>query len=158
MEGITDSGSHDEPVAPVRGGHETVLVVEDEGIVRQVAMRILRKSGYTAFEAANAQEALELIEDYRDPIHLLITDVVMPGMNGKELAQRILKWRPDLAVLYMSGYSEDIVMHRGILEPGIAFIEKTFTGPVLLRKVRDVLDQHRVNPPRSRVSAPTSAG
>jgi two-component system cell cycle sensor histidine kinase/response regulator CckA len=126
-----------------RGGQETILVVEDEGIVRQVATRMLRKRGYTVLEAPNADGALEIVSHYREPIHLLITDVVMPGMNGRELAEKLLTQRPDLAVLYMSGYSEDIVMHRGILEPGLAFIEKSFTGPMLLQKVRDVLDEHQ---------------
>jgi two-component system, cell cycle sensor histidine kinase and response regulator CckA len=130
-----------EPVASAApGGGETVLVVEDEGIVRQVATRILRKHGYTVFEAEDAKEALEVAEDYKAPIHLLITDVVMPGMNGRQLADALVQKRPDLSVLYMSGYSEDVVMHRGIVDPGIAFIEKTFTAPVLLNKVREVLD------------------
>ena len=89
-------------------------MVEDEEIVRQVATRILRKNNYTVFEAQNALDALDLIEHYKEPIHLLVTDVVMLGMNGRQLAETLLLKRPDLAVLYTPGYSEDVVMHRGI--------------------------------------------
>jgi two-component system cell cycle sensor histidine kinase/response regulator CckA len=143
----------DRPPEVVRGGQETVLVVEDESIVRQVATRVLRKNGYRVLEAPDAATALSLARSHNGPIHLMITDVVMPGMNGKELAERLRPERPDMAVLYMSGYSEDIVMHRGILDPGIAFIEKTFSGPVLLQKVREVLDHFKAKTPRSTVPA-----
>jgi two-component system, cell cycle sensor histidine kinase and response regulator CckA len=140
--GPVELGARQVDLSP-KGGQETVLVVEDEGIVRQVTTRMLRKHGYTVFEARDAKEAIEIAEDYKAPIHLLITDVVMPGMNGRQLAEALLKARPEIAVLYMSGYSEDVVMHRGVVDPGLAFIEKTFTAPVLLSKVRQVLDEHQ---------------
>jgi two-component system, cell cycle sensor histidine kinase and response regulator CckA len=141
----TPEGLHTEASVEATGrmtiGHgETVLVVEDEGIVRQVATRILRKNGYNVIEAEDAKDALELSEDYQAPIDLLVTDVVMPGMNGLQLAEELLKRRPQLAVLYMSGYSEEMVMHRGASSKDISFIEKTFSAPQLLTKVRETLD------------------
>lgn len=121
-------------------GTETILVVEDEEIVRRVTVRALRKSGYEVFEAQDPQTALSWFENFDRPLHLLITDVVMPKMNGRELASTIVERRPQTAVLYMSGYSEDLVVHRGIVDPGIHFIEKSFSTQTLVRKVREVLD------------------
>jgi two-component system cell cycle sensor histidine kinase/response regulator CckA len=125
----------------MRGGDETILVVEDENIVRQVTTRILRKNGYTVFEAKDSQEALDISETYTGSIHLMITDVVMPGMNGRVLAERLRPSRPDMHVLYMSGYTEDVIVHRGVVDTDIAFIEKTFAAPQLLAKVREVIDR-----------------
>ncbi len=152
VRGTPENATHPLPEMTVKGGQETVLVVEDEGIVRQVTTRILKKNGYTVIEARDAKEALDLADAHKGEIHLLITDVVMPGMNGRELAEKLSPLRPDMSVLYMSGYSEDVVIHRGIVDTGISFIEKTFTAPALLTKVRDVLDRNARRKTRDKVS------
>ena len=122
------------------GGSETILVAEDEEIVRKIVVRMLRKKGYTVLHAVSAKEAVKVSDQYTDPIHLLLTDVIMPGMNGRELAQAMDRNRPGLAVLYMSGYEKATIAQRGVLEPGMAFIEKSFSGEGLCQKVREVLD------------------
>jgi len=124
----------------VPGGSETILVTEDESIVRKVTVRTLRKKGYTVLQASSAKEALKISDKYADPIHLLLTDVIMPGMNGRELAGLMVQKRPSLAVLYMSGYEKETIARRGVLEPGTAFIEKSFSPEGLCHKVRVVLD------------------
>src|SRR6266571_4899733 len=123
------------------GGSETILVVEDEEAVRSLSRRALEASGYTVLAAADGPDAVRLLERYRGPIHLVLTDVIMPGMNGRELAQRLVQRRPGLRVLYMSGYPGDAIVHRGALEPGTAFLQKPFMPEDLARKVREVLDQ-----------------
>jgi CheY-like chemotaxis protein len=120
-------------------GSETILVVEDEEMVRQLACEALRKKGYTVLEAASGEKALRICQQNEATIHLMLTDVVMPGMNGRELATRIASIRPATKVLYMSGYTEDAVLSEGILDSGLAFIQKPFTLAVLARKVREVL-------------------
>ncbi len=122
-------------------GSETILVVEDEEAVRSLSRRALEASGYTVLAAADGPDAVRLLERYRGPIHLVLTDVIMPGMNGRELAQRLVQRRPGLRVLYMSGYPGDAIVHRGALEPGTAFLQKPFMPEDLARKVREVLDQ-----------------
>jgi two-component system CheB/CheR fusion protein len=122
------------------GGAETILVTEDEEIVRKVVVRTLRKNGYTVLHAVSGKEAIRISDKHAEPIHLLLTDVIMPGMNGRELAQTLLRKRPDLAVLYMSGYEKATIAQRGVLEPGMAFIEKSFSSDGLCKKVREVLD------------------
>jgi len=121
-------------------GHETVLLVEDEPSVRAVATRILREQGYNVIESANGEEALRLARAYPGPIHLLVSDVVMPQMGGKDLAERLLLKRPDMAVLFVSGYTDDAIVHRGIVSRSAAFLQKPFTASSLARKVRQVLD------------------
>jgi PAS domain S-box-containing protein len=124
----------------VRGNGETILLVEDEEIVRIPAQRMLSRQGYTVLVAGNADEALAVaLPDQH--IDLLLTDVVMPGMSGKDLAGKMTEARPEVRVLYMSGYSEDVIVHQGALEPGVHLIEKPFAAEALLRKVRDVLDE-----------------
>jgi two-component system, cell cycle sensor histidine kinase and response regulator CckA len=120
-------------------GRETVLVVEDEDIVRRVTVKALRNAGYIVHEAPGGQEALAKLNDGL-AVDLLLTDVVMPGMNGRTLAGKMREKFPDLPVLFMSGYGEDIIAHQGLIDPGVAFIEKSFTAQTLCRKVRDVLD------------------
>ncbi len=120
-------------------GCEVVLVVEDETEVRKLTVAILRRLGYRVLEAPGGREALALASAESGPIHLLITDVVMPRMTGRELAERLLAFRPDTRVLYMSGYTEDVIAHRGILDPGVKYIAKPFRPQELAARVRDLL-------------------
>jgi two-component system, cell cycle sensor histidine kinase and response regulator CckA len=123
------------------GGIETVLVVEDEMSVRALAARVLRMRGYTVLEAANGDEALRLARDRGGArIALLLTDVIMPQIGGKALADQLVELLPGIKVLFMSGYTDDAIVHHGRLEPGIAFLHKPFSPAALARKVRDVLD------------------
>jgi PAS domain S-box-containing protein len=121
------------------GGSETVLLVEDEESVRELVRETLRSKGYRVIEADDGIAGLKTSEACQDPIDILITDVVMPGMSGRELAQRVAASRPQIKVLYLSGYTEDAIIHEGVLEPGTAFLQKPFTLQALARKVRDVL-------------------
>ncbi|MBI4544406.1 MAG: PAS domain S-box protein [Gemmatimonadetes bacterium] len=120
-------------------GLETVLVVEDEEAVRGLVRKVLMKRGYLVLEARSETEALRTASQYAGPIHLLLTDVVMPTISGPELARRISVVRPEIRVLYTSGYTEHEIVHRGVLEAGISFLEKPFTPELLARKVREVL-------------------
>ena len=122
-------------------GEEIVLVVEDEGMLRELACEFLQSSGYTVLEAGNGSKAVEISRGHRGPIHLLMTDAIMPGMSGRELAQRLHEERPETKVLYVSGYTDDSVLRNGLLEPGTAFLQKPFTRDSLARKVREVLDR-----------------
>jgi len=122
-------------------GHETILLVEDETTVRALTRQYLETLGYKVFEAPDPAVALEISGAHDGPIHLLLTDVIMPGMNGRELAQRIVPARPEIRVLYMSGYSENVVGHDGTLEAGINLLQKPFALPTLKTKVRQVLDR-----------------
>jgi two-component system, cell cycle sensor histidine kinase and response regulator CckA len=122
------------------GGSETILLVEDEPLVRAVAGTILRKRGYDVLEAEGAIDALLQVEHHPGPIHLLLTDVVMPRMSGRQLAERMHTLRPGVKVLYMSGYTDDAVMRHGILDATLRFIQKPLTPDALAQKVRDVLD------------------
>ncbi|HXY25863.1 MAG TPA: response regulator [Candidatus Acidoferrum sp.] len=120
-------------------GTEVILVVEDQDNVRQLVMETLRAYGYTVLGAANGQEALALSGQRREQIDLLLTDVIMPGMDGKTLAEKLKQRRPQVRVLYMSGYNEDIVSHRGVLEVGVEYLTKPFAPETLAAKVREVL-------------------
>jgi len=129
--------------APARAarGTETVLVVEDEAPVRSVARQVLERHGYTVLEAPSAEAALDIATRYSGTIHLLLTDVVMPGLNGRELASRLATMRPDARVIFMSGYTDDAVTRHGVLEPGSAYVQKPFTPDAIARKVRELLDR-----------------
>ncbi len=125
---------------PLRGGRETVLLVEDATPVRTLARRSLQVWGYTVLDAADPQAALALASGYPESIDLLVTDVVMPGMSGRELAERLVPQRPRMRVLYTSGYTDDAMVRQGVLTAGVAFLQKPFVPETLARKVREVLD------------------
>jgi PAS domain S-box-containing protein len=121
-------------------GSETVLLVEDEEVVRNMASEVLRESGYQVLEARDTSHAVNLCRQFEGEIHLMLSDVVMPQMSGRVLAEVVAPVRPRMRVLYMSGYTDDHIVHHGVLEEGMNFIEKPFTADVLARKIRDVLD------------------
>jgi CheY-like chemotaxis protein len=120
-------------------GTETILLVEDESVVRQLVAEILETAGYAVLQAGDGPSALELLRRHSDPIALLVTDVVMPGMSGPEVAGAVTTMRPGTQVLYMSGYTDSAIGHHGVLEPGIAFLQKPFSADDLTRKVRSLL-------------------
>jgi CheY-like chemotaxis protein len=122
-----------------RSGNETILLVEDEEMVRKLACETLRGYGYTVLEAPNGQEAISASRGYGGVIHLVITDVVMPGMNGLELARRLAEARPEILVLFMSGYSEEAVAQLGVRGTGEAFLQKPVTPSRLSVMVREML-------------------
>jgi PAS domain S-box-containing protein len=124
----------------VVGGSETVLLVEDEAALRSLAQEILREQGYKVLAAGSGAEALELAHSHKAPIHLLVTDVVMPGMDGRELADRLVPVHAETRCLFMSGYTDDAVVRRGVREEGVPFLQKPFTIDALALKVREVLD------------------
>ncbi len=122
-------------------GAETILIVEDEAAVREAARQILELQGYAALAAADADEAVQICETYAAEIHLVISDVVMPNLSGRQLVERLSHLRPSMKVLYISGYTDDAMMHHGIVDGGMPFLQKPFTQQALARKVRDVLDR-----------------
>jgi CheY-like chemotaxis protein len=138
-ETATDAdGRADETAAP-RGG-ETVLCVEDEEAVRKLVAMDLRDYGYTVLEASDASEALRMSGAHDGPIHLLVSDVVLPGPSGREVHEALAADRPGLRVLYMSGHAEGHIVHHGLQDPGVALISKPFEGEDLARRVREILD------------------
>jgi two-component system cell cycle sensor histidine kinase/response regulator CckA len=146
VERDVDRASPSVPPTTLRGT-ETILVVEDDNQVRAVATGILRRSGYQTIEARDPHDAIAICERYTKPIHLLLTDVVMPHMSGPELARRLAELRPDLRVLCMSGYTDDSVVRHGVLEGAIAYLQKPITPETLTRKVREVMESPRNRPP-----------
>ncbi len=131
------------PVAEPVGGSETVLLAEDEPAVRAIARQALERQGYKVIVAPNGAEALALAAQHGATIDLLLTDVVMPGMSGRDLAERLLAQRPGIRVLYISGYTDNAIVRHGMLEPGLAYLQKPFRPDALVRKVREVLDATR---------------
>jgi two-component system cell cycle sensor histidine kinase/response regulator CckA len=134
-----------EVVARSPRGTETVLLVEDDDVVRDTGKHALEGLGYRVLVAAGGEEALRLAGGHDGPIHLLLTDVVMPGMNGRDLADRLTAVRLETRVLYTSGYTDDAIVHRGVLDGGVAFIAKPYTPKTLGAKVRQVLDNPAAN-------------
>lgn len=138
---VDEAAEQDEEVGPSQlSGTETILLVEDEDQIRTVARTILRDLGYRVIEARNAGEALLYCESHPGTIHLLLTDVVMPQISGPELAKRLVRDRPEVKVLCMSGYTDDALIRHGAVESGIAYLQKPITPKALGRKVRAVLD------------------
>ena len=127
-------------VAPAPRGTETILLVEDERAVRALVLRGLIRHGYAVLEASNGREALAVFERHRGPIHLLLTDVVMPEMGGRELAERLRAATPALRVLFVSGYMEDEAFREGVFENRVHFLPKPLSQAALGRKIREVLD------------------
>jgi CheY-like chemotaxis protein len=122
------------------GGSESVVVAEDNDLVRNLACSILRRQGYHVIEAGGAEECIARVGAHDGEIHLLLADVVMPEMNGRDLYQRLLALRPALRVLYMSGYTDEVIAQHGVLEEGVQFLQKPFPVQALLDKVRGILD------------------
>jgi CheY-like chemotaxis protein len=145
----TTAGAADASPAP--GGRETLLLVEDEPAVRTVAADGLRAHGYTVLEAAGPDQALAMVQTHRATIALLVTDVVMPGMNGVAMAALAMGLRPQMRVLYISGYTDRAILRHDLLGPGKAFLQKPFSADALARKVREVLDDTTSAPSTARV-------
>lgn len=135
-----------EPNPPIHDatGSETILVVEDDGVVRQLIIRSLRENGYQVLEARNGKEALHSLEKYQRDFDLLVTDVIMPEMTGPQLHEELKKYGKDPCVLYISGYTNNAIVHQGILENELQFLHKPFSTKELLRKIRLILDEKRV--------------
>jgi CheY-like chemotaxis protein len=145
-EEVVDETGPGQSAVKAQQGTETLLLVEDEAAVRALVRNVLKEKGYRVLEASRGEEALELAEQYWGPIDLLVTDVVMPQMSGRELARRLVNLHREIKVLYISGYADNAVWYQGGLDSGVAFLQKPFSPEVLARKVREVLD----GPPHKR--------
>jgi two-component system cell cycle sensor histidine kinase/response regulator CckA len=128
------------PSSFIPRGRETVLLVEDEELLRTATRDLLEGFGYHVLEASNGQAALGVTASYTGRIHVLLTDVIMPVIGGRETAERLRRLRPDLKVLYMSGYTDDAIIRHGVLPSDVVLLQKPFTGGALARKLRGVLD------------------
>ena len=139
---VTEAAGTDrpEPTVVSSSGTETILLVEDNAELRKLATRFLEPAGYTVLLASTGEEALQLLERHEEPVHLLLSDVVMPGMSGRQLAERLAQTRPGMKVLYMSGYTSDTILRHGVSDAQVPFLNKPFTVAALLRKIREVLD------------------
>ncbi|HXM16776.1 MAG TPA: ATP-binding protein, partial [Candidatus Eremiobacteraceae bacterium] len=144
VESAVAAGGAAKPAEPAKelSGRETILLVEDEPELRELTRTVLAARGYNVIEAMSAEGAERLASDRRDgaKIHLLLTDVIMPGVSGRELAKRVTARQPSVRVLYMSGYTYNVIAENGTLERGVAFLQKPFTPSALVEKVREVLD------------------
>jgi CheY-like chemotaxis protein len=128
---------HEDVTAP---GTETILLAEDDEAVRTLARMILEGQGYKVLQARNGIEAIQVCEKYAEPIHLLITDVVMPNLNGRQTAEKLIELRREMKVLFLSGYTDDAIVRHGVLQANVPFLQKPFTANALALKVREVLD------------------
>jgi CheY-like chemotaxis protein len=138
-----EAAAHEEPRTAAAGmprGAETILLAEDEDLVRGMTRDMLEMCGYTVIEAVDGVDALGVCERHDGPVHLLITDVVMPRMGGRELADRVSSVRPETRVLFISGYTENTIVHRGVLDAGVTLLQKPFTPEALAQRVRILLD------------------
>ncbi|TLY18242.1 MAG: response regulator [Nitrospirae bacterium] len=144
VEAPLDTDQSETPPTSIPHGSETVLIAEDEPGVLTLVCETLRTHGYTVLEARNGKEALAISQRYQGPIHLLLTDVVMPQMNGREVSERLLVTRPDVKVLYMSGYTDDAVLRHGVVANGVDFLPKPFTAGAVASTVRKMLDGYQV--------------
>ena len=122
-------------------GNETVLIVEDENAVLDLMMKVLQQHGYQVLLASSSEDALNMVNDHKEPIDILLTDVVLPGMNGRELAEKMTQLKPEINVIYMSGYTNQVIGNQGILDESTDYIQKPFSPFFLLKKVREVLDK-----------------
>jgi CheY-like chemotaxis protein len=122
------------------GGRETILLVEDEDAVRTLTRMVVQANGYTVLEASDPKEALHIAAHQQEPIQLLVSDVMMPGLGGPQLAERLLGQRPGLKVLFLSGYTDDAIVRQGVLQEEVNFLQKPFSTAALVQKVRAVLD------------------
>ena len=143
------TGRRESPTPAIRstGGGETVLLVEDETQVRALMRNVLARAGYEVIDAPDPEAALAASGRARHEIDLLVTDVIMPKMSGRRLAERLVEARPSMKVLYVSGYTEDAIGHHGVLEPGIELLQKPITPDLLLRRVRELLDARKIYSP-----------
>jgi len=140
VDAVETEAASEASLAGALDGSETVLVAEDEEAVRQIIEKALDAHGYRVLSARDGAEALERASAYAGQIDLLVTDVVMPDMNGRELSRRLVENRPNLRTLYLSGYTDDAILHRGVLQQGVAFLQKPFSLRMLARKVREVIE------------------
>ncbi len=140
VEKSPENGKDKGRIDGLRLGGETILILEDDDDVRRSTIRILRKHGYRTLEASNSDEALQIFQKRKDPIHLLLTDVVMPGLSGPEVARRLKNFKPHMKVLFMSGYTENGILHQGVLDKKMAYLQKPFSMERLVGKVREVLE------------------
>ena len=139
IEAAASSGKPVPDLSVILRGTETILLAEDKPEVRAAVRLVLESSGYTVLETQSGEEAMQICQQHPAPIHLLMTDVVMPKMSGRQLAESVVAVRPNIKVLYLSGYTDDAVVRHGVLEAGMPFLQKPFTPMVLARKVREVL-------------------
>jgi two-component system, cell cycle sensor histidine kinase and response regulator CckA len=136
---VLDIVSPSDKVEKLDVGSQTILIVEDDEALLQVTHRSLEEVGYAILAARSPAEAIHISESHLGPIHLMVTDVIMPGMSGDKLASHLSAQRPEMKVLYVSGYTDDTIVHHGVLEPGLAFLQKPFSPRTLARKVGEVL-------------------
>ncbi len=141
LEAVTPLAPPSEPAAAAPRGDETIFLVEDDDAVRQLALLALQRFGYRVVEAADGEEALRLLRAYAGPLHLLVSDIVMPQIGGRELARLVDVIRPGVKVLYLSGYTDDAVLRLGIVDAELNFLQKPFSPAALATAVRRVLDR-----------------
>ena len=123
-------------------GNETILLVEDDESVKVLVAKVLNEVGFSVLSAGSGEEALQLVSQYNDEIHLLLTDVVMPDISGKELANKLNQQLPGLKVIFMSGYTNDIITNQGVIIEEFEYLQKPFSSQYLIHKIREVLDKH----------------